>query len=234
MPGSENKHTNGNGTRRGFDCSSLPAPVDRHSRVFSKTNTRWCARLAVGRGKFNLTGAMREHGRTNKESGARKETVFYARSFSCPNNYKEGCVGGYARAPLDVYKVWSKSSGEIFSWNCLFEGITRFAKYTRSIFLEFWNSFPFDYRYYSFVFSTCIVLFLFFFSHSSLSLAQIIQIVSERNNNKIIKFDREKVRLKWLIRCRDSVMLSLFRSSDLWSTDFFPLLRFSLVIRFES
>lgn len=129
MPGSENKHTNGNGTRRGFDCSSLPAPVDRHSRVFSKTNTRWCARLAVGRGKFNLTGAMREHGRTNKESGARKETVFYARSFSCPNNYKEGCVGGYARAPLDVYKVWSKSSGKIFSWNCLFEGITRFASW---------------------------------------------------------------------------------------------------------
>lgn len=137
MPGSENKHINGNGTRRGFDCSSLPVPVDRHSRVFSKTNTRWCARLAVGRGKFNLTGAMREHGRTNKESGARKETVFYARSFSCPNNYKEGCVGGYARAPLDVYKVWSKSSGEIFSWNCLFEGICELENIHEAFFSNF-------------------------------------------------------------------------------------------------
>lgn len=168
MPGSENKHTNGNGTRRGFDCSSLPVPVDRHSRVFSKTNTRWCARLAVGRGKFNLTGAMREHGRTNKESGARKETVFYARSFSCPNNYKEGCVGGYARAPLDVYKVWSKSSGEIFSWNCLFEGITRFASwkiYTKH-FSRILKFFSFRLSIYSFVFSTCIVLFLFFFSRN--------------------------------------------------------------------
>lgn len=86
-------------TKRGvaFDCSpSSPSPMDRwYSRVFSKTNTRW---LAVGRGKFNLTGAMREHGRTNKENGARKETVFYARGFSCPNNYKEGCVRLRARA----------------------------------------------------------------------------------------------------------------------------------------
>lgn len=71
-------------------------------RIFEDKYTMVCT---VSRRKFNLTGAMREHGRTNKESGARKETVFYARSFSCPNNYKEGCVGGYARAPLDVYKV---------------------------------------------------------------------------------------------------------------------------------
>lgn len=103
------------------------------------------------------------------------------------------------------------------------KGFANWKIYTKH-FSRILKFFSFRLSIYSFVFSTCIVLFLFFFSRNGTNYTNFFR----------EKLKLEKVRLKWLIRCRDSVMLSLFRSSDLWSTDFFPLLRFSLDIRFES
>lgn len=102
-----------NETRRGFDCS-IP-PVDRYSRVFSKTNTRCCARLAVGRGKFNLTGAMREHGRTNKErTGHVRKRCFTRAAFRVQTIIKRVvCARVYIRCDRKI-----RAS---FLVNCLFE-----------------------------------------------------------------------------------------------------------------